>query len=99
MTQAWGDATTVGGFFVAELAVDRVDVSTGEHVGPRFTLPIDGATVAAVGDERDPDRLFRWIGSGVSPPTATRSGTRGCGWGIVKPTKLTSSPALGRSVN
>jgi DNA-binding beta-propeller fold protein YncE len=45
------DATTFAGFFVADLAVDRVDVSTGAHVGPRFTLPIDGATVAAVGDD------------------------------------------------
>jgi WD40 repeat protein len=45
------DATTFAGFFAADLAVDRVDVSTGAHVGPRFTLPIDGAIVASVGDD------------------------------------------------
>jgi WD40 repeat protein len=44
------DARTFGGFFVADLAVDRVDVSTGTHVGPRFTVPIQGATAAVVGD-------------------------------------------------
>jgi hypothetical protein len=45
------DASTFGGFFVADQAVDRVDVSTGAHIGPRFTVPIQGATTAAVGDD------------------------------------------------
>jgi WD40 repeat protein len=41
------DAHTVRGFFVDELAVDRLNLTTGEREGPRFSVPIDGVVQAA----------------------------------------------------
>jgi WD40 repeat protein len=43
------DDTNLRGFFISELAVDGVNIRTGKHVGPFFSVPVAGVQQVAIG--------------------------------------------------